>query len=54
MIIQDQPDSIFVRLSIYSALSAICMMGLALRLRSLGSAIHRMASSESRDWGFPA
>ncbi|HEV3040335.1 MAG TPA: hypothetical protein VHA33_21405 [Candidatus Angelobacter sp.] len=38
----------FIWLSCYSGFSAICMLGLALRLRGLRASIHRMAQSAPR------
>jgi uncharacterized membrane protein HdeD (DUF308 family) len=45
----DQPGSIFGWLGGYSAFSAVCMMGLALRLRNLRSSIHRLATGTSHN-----
>jgi uncharacterized membrane protein HdeD (DUF308 family) len=41
----EQPESMFLWLSSYFGFSAICMLGLALRLNSLRAAIHRLATS---------
>ena len=41
----ERPESIFLWLSSYFPFSAICMLGLALRLNRLLPAIHRMAGS---------
>ena len=41
----EQPESMFLWLSCYFGFSAICMLGLALRLNRLRAAIHRVAGS---------
>lgn len=43
----EQPASTLMWLGSYSGFSAICMLGLALRLRSLRVSIHKLASSPS-------
>lgn len=43
----EEPGSGFLWLGSYSGFSAACTLGLALRLRSLLKAVHRMASSAS-------
>jgi uncharacterized membrane protein HdeD (DUF308 family) len=42
----EQPASILIWLGAYSGFSAICILGLALRLRSLRVSIHKLAGSE--------
>lgn len=43
----EEPASYIIWLGSYSGFSAICMLGLALRLRSLRRAVHRIAASTS-------
>lgn len=42
----EQPASILIWLGAYSGFSAICILGLALRLRGLRVSIHKLAGSE--------
>lgn len=44
----EDPQAMFVWLGCYSGFSAVCLLALAFRLRSLRTSIHRMAQSTSQ------